>query len=70
MLGVTNNLVFLMLAKYDGDCGGEDDVDRLRLFLFLSTLFLLIIWLMTILIGDKVPEAISPVLSGSKGHHA
>jgi len=34
LFGVTNNLDFLMLAIYDGDCGGEDDVDKLRLFLF------------------------------------
>lgn len=70
LFGVTNDLAFLMQVVYDGDCGGVDDADKLRLFLFLSSLFLLIIWLLTILIGDTVLEAISPVLSESKGHRA
>lgn len=70
LLVVTNVLAFLMLAVYEGDCGGVDDVDKLRLFLFLSSLFLLIIWLLTILIGDTVLEAMSSMLSESKGHRA
>lgn len=70
LFGVINVLAFLTLAVNDGDCGGVDDVDMLRLFLFLSSLFLLIIWLLTILIGDTVPEAMSSVLSESKGHRA
>jgi len=48
--GVTNDIVFFMLAIDAGDCGGEDDLNKLRLFLFLSTLFWLVIWLLTILI--------------------
>jgi len=32
LLGVTN-----VLDLYDGDSGGEDDVDNLRLFLFLCS---------------------------------
>lgn len=55
LFGVTNSLDFLMLARCGGDCDGEDDVDKLRLFLFLSSLFLLIIWLLAILIGNTVP---------------
>lgn len=58
LLGVINDLVFLMQAEKDGDCGEVDNVDQLRLFLFLSSLFLLIIWLLTILIRDTVFEAI------------
>jgi hypothetical protein len=42
LFGVTNNLDFLILVIDNSDCGYENVVDKLRLFLFLSSLFLLI----------------------------
>jgi hypothetical protein len=67
LFGVTNCFDFFMQAINDVDYGAEDDVDKLRLFLFLFSLFLLIIWLLIILIEDTVSGAISPILSMSKG---
>lgn len=43
LFGVTNDLAFLMQVVFDSDCGEVVGIDKLRLFLFLTSLFLLII---------------------------
>lgn len=71
LFGVTNDLDFLILALDVGDCGGEDDVDKLCLFLFLS----ICIIFADFLVIDNFnwghgPRSHIAVLSKSKGHRS